>query len=77
MSKALYLGRSKIEWVSNLKHLGNYVNSDVTDETECDMKCSNFIGYVNTLRGYSNQTHFFIIEILFTIYIKICVPIVN
>ena len=30
------------------------------------------------LRGYSTQTHFFIIiEILFTIYINICVPIVN
>ena len=31
-----------------------------------------------TLRGYSTQTHFyFIIEILFTIYIKMCEPIIN
>ena len=32
---------------------------------------------IYTLSGYSTQTHFFIIEILFRIYIKICVPIVN
>ena len=29
------------------------------------------------VKGYSTQTYFFIIEILFTIYINICVPIVN
>ena len=31
---------------------------------------------IRYLRGYSTQTHFFIIEILLTTYIKICVPIV-
>ena len=47
MSEVLYLGKSRIEWVSSVKHLGNYVNSDMTDKT--DMKCSSFIGYVNKL----------------------------
>ena len=32
---------------------------------------------IEKLRGYSTQTHFFIFKILFTIYTKICVPIVN
>ena len=38
-SEVLYLGKSIIEWVSSVKHLCNYVNSDVTDKTDCDMKC--------------------------------------
>ena len=51
MSEVLYLGNSGIEWVSSVKHLGNYVNSDMTDKINCDMKCSNFIGYVNKLKA--------------------------
>ena len=50
MSEILYLGKSRIEWISSVKHLGNYVNSDMTDKTDCDMKCSIFIGYVNKLK---------------------------
>ena len=49
-SEILYLGKSRIEWVSSVKHLDNYVNSDMTDKTDCDMKCSSFIGYVNKLK---------------------------
>ena len=49
MSEVLYLGKSRIEWVSSVKHLSNYANSDMTDKTDCDMKCSSFIGYVNKL----------------------------
>ena len=52
MSENLYLGKSRIEWVYSVKHLGNYVNSDMTDKTDCDMKCSSFIGYVNKLKTY-------------------------
>ena len=50
MSEIVYLGKSRIEWVSSVRHLGNYVNSDMTDKTDCDMKCSSFIGYVNKLK---------------------------
>ena len=49
MSEVLYLGKSRIEWVSSVKHLGNYVN--MADKTDCDMKCSSFIGYVNKLKA--------------------------
>ena len=45
MSEVLYPGKSRIERVSSVKHLCNYVNSDMTDKTDCDMKCSSFIGY--------------------------------
>ena len=49
MSEVLYLGKNRIEWISSVKHLGSYVNSDITITTDCDMKCSSFIGYVNKL----------------------------
>ena len=51
MSEILCLGKSRIEWVSSVKHFGNYVNSDMTDKTDCDMKYSSFIGYVNKLKA--------------------------
>ena len=38
MFEVLYLGKSKIEWVSSVKHLSNYVNSDMTDNSDCDTK---------------------------------------
>ena len=34
-----------------MRHLGNYVNSDMTDKTDCVMKCSSFIGYVSKLKA--------------------------
>ena len=52
MSEVLYPGKIRIEWVSSVKHLGNYVNSDITDKIDCDIKCSSFIGYVNKLKTY-------------------------
>ena len=39
MSEYLYIGKSRIEWVNSVKHLGNYVNNNfMTDKTDCDMK---------------------------------------
>ena len=49
MPEVLYLVKSKIEWVSSVNRLGNYVNSDMTDKTDCDIKCSSFIGYVKVM----------------------------
>ena len=61
----LYLGNSRIEWVSSVKHLGNYVNSDMTDKTDCDMKCSSFIGYVNKLKANYGYLQPFVLGNLF------------
>ena len=65
MSEVLYLGNSRIEWVSSVKHLGNYVNSDMTDKTDCDMKCSSFIGYVNKLKANFGYLQPFVLGNLF------------
>ena len=65
MSEVLYLGISRIEWVSSVKRLGNYVNSDMTDKTDCDMKYSSFIGYVNKLKANFGYLQPFVLGNLF------------
>ena len=50
MPEVLYLGKSRIELGSSVKHLDNYVKGDMTDKTDCDMKYSSFIGYVSNLK---------------------------
>ena len=66
VSENLYLGKSRIdEWVSSVKHLGNYVNSDMTDKTDYDMKCSSFIVYVNKLKANFGYLQPFLLDNLF------------
>ena len=50
-NEAVYLGENRIIWVDSVRHLGNFINSDLTDATDCRMKCSSFIGSVNKLRA--------------------------
>ena len=45
----LTLNGNDIEWVSEIKHLGNNLNISRTDELDCQIKTSHFIGYVNKL----------------------------
>ena len=40
-----------LKWVDKVKHLGNYMNKDCNEVTDCDFKKSLFIGYVNKLQG--------------------------
>ena len=65
MSEMFCLGKSRIKWVSSVKHLGNYVNSDMTDKTDCDIKCSSFIGYVNKLKANFRYLQPFVLGNLF------------
>ena len=39
------------KWVDKVKHLGNYINKDCNEVTDCNFKKSLFIGYVNKLRS--------------------------
>ena len=45
----LTLNGNDIEWVSEIKHLGNNLNISRNDELDCQIKTSHFIGYVNKL----------------------------
>ena len=65
MSEVLYLDKSRIKWACGVKHLGNYVNSDMTDKTDCDIKCSSFIGYVNKLKANFGYLQLFVLGNLF------------
>ena len=43
----LTLNGNDIEWVSEIKHLGNNLDISCNDELDCQIKTSHFIGYVN------------------------------
>ena len=43
------LNGNDIEWVSEIKHLGNNLNISRNDELDCQIKTSHVIGYVNKL----------------------------
>ena len=45
----LTLNGNDIEWVSEIKHLGNNFKISCNDELDCQIKTSHFIGYVNKL----------------------------
>ena len=45
----LTLNGNDIEWVSEIKHLGNNLNISRNDELDYQIKTSHFIGYVNKL----------------------------
>ena len=55
----------QIQWVDSVRHLGNYVSMDLSDDIDCKMKCSSFIGSVNKLLGnYGNVQH----NVLFNLF---------
>ena len=45
----MILNGNDIEWVSEIKHLGNNLNISRNDELDCQIKTLHFIGYVNKL----------------------------
>ena len=45
----LTLNGNDIEWVLEIKHLGNSLNISCNDELDCQIKTSHFICYVNKL----------------------------
>ena len=45
----MYLNYKKIEWVNQIKHLGNYIDRNLNDNIDCTHKKSVFIGQVNKL----------------------------
>ena len=45
----VHLNDKKIEWVNQIKHLGNYIDRNLNDSIDCTHKKSIFIGQVNKL----------------------------
>ena len=46
-SEHVYLNDKKIEWVNQIKDLGNYIDRNLNDNIDCTHKKSIFIGQVN------------------------------
>ena len=51
----VYLNDTQLEWVSEVNHLGHYINAELTDKSDCLKKRGHFIGSVNKLVG--NYSH--------------------
>ena len=45
----VFLNSTKIRWVDQIRHLGNYIDLKMNDEIDCRYKKSVFIGHVNKL----------------------------
>ena len=48
---SVYLNDNIIQWRDQVRHLGNIVNSNLSDLPDCKVKCSTFNGSVNKLFG--------------------------
>ena len=45
----VYMNNTLVQWANEVKHLGNIVQSTLSDDGDCRFKRSMFIGYVNKL----------------------------
>ena len=57
-----------IEWVSEIKHLGNNLNILCNDGLDCHIKTSSFIGYVNKLMVTFSHLRGYVQNKLFKLY---------
>lgn len=62
------LKNSEIAWVSKIKHLGNFIDTSLTDEIDCRMKISSFIGQVNKLNANFGHLQTHVLSRLFKLY---------
>ena len=45
----VYINNTLVQWTNEVKHLGNVMQSSLSDAADCRFKRSMFIGYVNKL----------------------------
>ena len=54
----------QIAWVTDVRHLGNYINKSLSDKLDCQQKVSTFIGSVNKLyANFRNLQHDVIVRL--------------
>ena len=64
----LYLSGQKLLWVSNVKHLGNWVSHNLSEESEINRKCGIIYGAVNNFKSYLKHVGFRNLMVLFNSY---------
>ena len=66
----MILNRNNIEWVSEIKYLGNNLNISRNDELDCQIKTSHFIGYVNKIMVDFGHLRGNVLNKLFKLYCR-------
>lgn len=55
---SIFLSNKKIEWVERVRHLGNFLQSNLCEKIECTKKTNDFTFHVNMLRSnFRNCNH--------------------
>ena len=57
-----------IKWVDHIKHLGNFLDSTLSDKLDTRSKISEFIGYVNKVKANFGHSQMYVLCKLFKIY---------
>ena len=57
-----------IRWVAHIKHLGNFLDSTLSDKLDTRSKISAFIGYVNKVKVNFGHLQMYVLCKLFKIY---------
>ena len=57
-----------LKWLDKVKHLGNFINTDCNEITDCNFKKSLFIGYVNKLGNNFGKLQSKLLINLFKLY---------
>ena len=65
INEKVFLNNSPIEWVNQVQHLGNVVNSSLNDHNDTESKCSSFNGSVNKMLGSYSGVNVHIMSLLF------------
>ena len=61
----MYLNDKEMEWVNQIKHLGNYIERKLNDSIGCTHKKSIFIGQVNKLCANFGYLQMSVLVLLF------------
>ena len=62
------LNNKIIKWVDHIKHLGNFLDSTLSDKLDTRSKISAFIGYVNKVKANFGHLQMYVLCKLFKIY---------
>jgi hypothetical protein len=57
-----------INWVDQVRHLGNCVSNNLSDDLDCNIKCATFINSVNKLVGNYGNVSQDVLNRLFNVY---------
>lgn len=64
----IYLDGKALQWKNCVRHLGNYITHDLSEQNEIKRKTSDFIASVNYVRANFGSCNFDVLKFMFTTY---------